>query len=348
MLEHLNSIQVSSYVLLNLINDILDYSKIEANKLDIIPEYFSLTELLDYHKRTFENMFLDKDIKFICEFDPKLPKVLFGDEKRVQQIITNILTNAFKYTPSWQVVLRAYEDESKNICFEVEDTGIGIRDEDFPRLFTAFEQLDQVKNKKVGGTGLGLAITHRLCLLMNGSITARSEYGVGSCFTVTLPLPEGTERDLAKAADEVIEFDTADAKVLVVDDIEVNIIIASSLLESYGIVNDCAYNGQQALEMAQEKDYDIIFMDHMMPVMDGVEATLAIRALGGRCARVPIIALTANAVSGAADMFFANGFSGFLSKPIDAGELARSLLKHLPKEKIIPKHVEEPADKTIE
>lgn len=336
MLEYISSIQASSYVLLNLINDILDFSKIEAGKLEIINDYFSFGEMLDYLRNTFENMLSEKDIRFVCNFDENLPRVLYGDEKKIRQVLTNILNNACKYTKEGSVSFSVYQN-GEDICFEVSDTGIGIREEDLPRLFNAFEQLDKVKNKKVSGTGLGLAITQRLCGLMNGGISVESAYGKGSCFTVTLPLERGSDSDLVRSVEKVIEFTAEGIKALVVDDIEINVMVAASLLESYDIAIEPAYDGRQALEMAKKTDFDIVFMDHMMPEMDGVESTRAIRALGGRLAEVPIIALTANAVSGAEEMFMANGFSGFLTKPIDPIEMSKCLLRHIPKERIRPK-----------
>jgi CheY-like chemotaxis protein len=322
-------------VLLNLINDILDFSKIEAGRLDILKGYFSLPEMLDYLRNTFDTMFQSKDLEFVCEFSPELPRILYGDEKRIRQILTNLLNNAFKYTKEGTVIFRAYGDEPSGDCyFEVEDSGIGIKEDDVHRLFRAFEQLDQIKNRKVGGTGLGLAITKKLCELMEGEISVKSSYGRGSCFSVRLPLPQGTEEDIFEDADDTTSFITKGVRALVVDDIEINVIISAAMLESYGIASDAAYNGRQAIEKAKSLDYDIIFMDHMMPEMDGVEATKELRALGGALSEIPIVALTANAVSGAANMFLTNGFSGFLTKPIDPGELSKCLLLFLPREKV--------------
>ncbi|MDR1625386.1 MAG: response regulator [Spirochaetia bacterium] len=332
-MEYLRGIQNSSNTLLNLINDILDFSKIEAGKLELVPEYFNLPELLRHLKTMFELMFAQKSLYFTCVFDSALPHAVFGDEKRVGQILTNILNNAYKYTNKGGVIFRVGLDgASGEFVFEVEDTGIGIREEAIHRLFTAFEQLDLVRNKKVVGTGLGLAITRRLCEIMRGTISVRSEYGAGSVFTVRLPLALGREEDLPseEGVEDAIAFTAEGARVLLVDDIQINLEIARFMLNGFGIEPDLASSGAQALSLVREKQYDLIFMDHMMPEMDGVEAAQAVRALGGPWAEMPIIALTANAVSGAKEMFLTNGFTDFLSKPMDNAELARCLQKWLP------------------
>ena len=333
MKEYLENIQISSQILLNLINDILDFSKIEANKLDILPEFFNLSEMLENLRLMFVNMFAQKDINFICEFDKTLPVAVNGDEKRIRQILTNILNNALKYTNSGYVKFSVAE-KNGSFIFSIEDTGIGIKEEDMPRLFTAFEQLDHVKNKKVVGTGLGLAITKKLCTLMNGDILLTSVYGKGSCFTITLPLTIGNESDILNSTIDVEPFSAPDAKVLIVDDIQINVMITAAVLKDFKINSDEAFTGMDAIRLVEQNDYDIVFMDHMMPEMDGVETVRRIREKGGRFANIPIIALTANAVSGAAEMFLANGFNGFLSKPIETVEVAKSLLAYLPKDKI--------------
>lgn len=332
--EYLNNIQVSSRTLLNLINDILDFSKIEANKLDIIQDHFSLKTMLHQLQIMFKSMFSQKSIDFICEFDETLPTVVLGDEKRIRQVLTNILTNAFKYTKQGYVKFLVYQNETEMFCFDIEDTGSGIKDEDKPRLFSAFVQLDQVKNKKIVGTGLGLAITHQLCQLMNGEVSFNSKYGEGSCFMVRLLLDVGDESLLSSEEDEVIPFTVKDARVLVVDDIEINVIVTAAALENYSITASEAFSGAESIEMVTRETYDLIFMDHMMPEMDGIEAVRHIRELGGYAAKVPIIALTANAVNGAESMFLNNGFDGFLSKPIISEELNKCLFKFLPKDKI--------------
>jgi PAS domain S-box-containing protein len=347
----LKNIQNSSSVLLTLINDILDFSKIEAGKLELIPEYFSLMGLLRHLQEMFELLFPEKNLSFTCIYSEDLPEIVFGDDKRIGQIITNILNNALKYTRSGGVTLRVTRAAGDTefpagpervlgplpegvdiISIAVEDTGIGIKEDAIPRLFTAFEQLDLVRNKQVQGTGLGLAITKRLCAMMSGEIKVTSEYGKGSVFTITIPLKRGKAEDLPQEDLRVIPFTSPKARVLLVDDIEINLDIASFLLNSFEINPDTARSGAESIEKVKDQKYDLILMDHMMPEMDGVEAVRIIRSLGDRNAAIPIIALTANAVSGAREMFLANGFNGFISKPMDQKALAEILLRWLPEE----------------
>jgi PAS domain S-box-containing protein len=338
--NYLKNIQNSSTVLLSLINDILDFSKIEAGKLELLNEYFSLDRLLRHLKEMFEILFPEKDLSFQCVFSGDLPKAVFGDEKRIGQIITNLLNNAYKYTREGGVIFRVEALPPKNegediIRFAVEDTGIGIKADAIPRLFTAFEQLDQVRNKQVQGTGLGLAITKRLSTMMDGEITVTSEYEKGSVFAVALPLKRGSAAELPHEEVAVIPFTAPEAKVLLADDIEINLEIASFMLNAFEIKPDTAKNGADALEKTKNKNYDLILMDHMMPEMDGVEAAKLIRGSGEKNAGVPIIALTANAVSGAREMFLSSGFNDLLSKPMDPASLAETLLRWLPEVLIV-------------
>ncbi len=333
---YLKSIQDSSHVLLNLINDILDFSKIEADKLEIVEEYFRLDDLLKNLQSMFELMFQQKNIDFICTFSADLPKVVFGDDKRIRQILTNVLNNALKYTHEGIVRFLVQKDDGGKICFAVEDTGIGIKQDAIPRLFSAFERFDLARNKGVIGTGLGLAITRKLCTIMNGSVDVKSEYTKGSIFTVRLPLAEGSPEDLPiEQRKDTVFFKAPKAKALVVDDIEINLQITAYMLESFEIQPDLAQSGKQAVEKAAANHYDIIFMDHMMPEMDGIEAAGIIRSMGSPTKDIPIVALSANAVSDAVEKFFVSGFNDFLSKPMEQAALAQCLVKWLPMEKII-------------
>jgi CheY-like chemotaxis protein/anti-sigma regulatory factor (Ser/Thr protein kinase) len=281
-------------------------------------------------------MFQQKNIDFICEFAADLPEVVYSDDKRIRQILMNILNNALKYTKIGRVMFRVHKEADGQIRFEVADTGIGIREEALPRLFSAFEQLDLARNKGVMGTGLGLAITKRLCNFMNGTIEVESEYNVGSRFIVHLPLVEGTVKDLpTEDRKDAIRFKAPNANVLIVDDIEINLQIAAFMLESFEITSDFALSGKQAIEKVAAHHYDIIFMDHMMPEMDGIEATQIIRSMDEEVRETPIVALTANVVSDAVAKFYASGLNDFLSKPMDIAPLAQCLLKWLPKKKII-------------
>ena len=335
--EYLTNIQTSSESLLNLINDILDFSKIESGKFELIKDYFNFAEMLYNIESMFKLMFMQKELYFNCYFDKNLPSVVYGDDKRIRQVLINVLNNALKYTESGGVNFNVTLEADNNVRFEIEDTGIGIREESIPRLFSAFEQLDVVRNKRVVGTGLGLAITKSLCDLMNGVISVKSKYGKGSVFTVVLPMQVGTNADLPQRLAMKIDFVAPQARVLVVDDIELNLQIAEFMLGAFEIKADLATSGYMALELVEQNEYDLIFMDHMMPEMNGVEATKAIRSLGGHNKTVPIVALTANAVSSAVEMFMKNGFTGFISKPIDNAVLATSLLKSLPPNLVIEK-----------
>jgi len=333
--ELLSKVQNSSTAMLSLINDILDFSKIEAGKLELIEEYFDFYELLDVVKSVFELMMAQKDLHFTCDFARDLPEVVCADSKRIRQILTNILNNAYKYTASGTVTFSVSVAEGGMTRFAVADTGIGIREEERPKLFNEFQQLDVVRNKHISGTGLGLAITKHLCEILGGSVGVESVYGKGSTFTVLLPLKAGVRDDLPHQVDEGIGFTAPKARILIVDDVEINLEIVSFMLEPFEVQIETAANGEHALGLAATNHYDLILMDHMMPVMDGIEATRRIRALDGEKGQVPIVALTANAISGVEQMFKDAGFDGFISKPIDGTILARSLHRLLPARLII-------------
>jgi CheY-like chemotaxis protein len=247
--------------------------------------------------------------------------------------LINLLNNAYKYTTAGSVTVNVSAIAGDRLYIAVSDTGIGIKEEERHRLFKEFEQLDQVRNKHVTGTGLGLAITKRLCELMGGNIDVKSVYGEGSTFIVELPFTRGTEADLPQKKDVTPKFTARNARILIVDDVEINLEITRFLLEAFKVHTDIAFDGQEAIDMVAKKHYDMILMDHMMPVMDGIEATQIIRSRE-KDEHIPIVALTANAISGVEGMFKKEGFDGFISKPIDADNLARSLYELLPRELI--------------
>ncbi len=335
-LNYLDGIKRSSNVLLNLINDILDFSKIEAGKLKLLPDYFQIGQVLSYLKTMFDLMFRNKNIKLHCNFADDIPEILYGDEKRLDQILTNILNNAYKYTNEGNVWFNVSKGTGNDIIFEITDTGIGIKKEALNKLFSEFEQLDLVKNKQITGTGLGLAISKYLTEEMNGKIEVESIYEEGSTFRVVIPFTPGTKKDLPVKQISVRNFKAKNVRALVVDDIEINLEIAEYMLKPFDITADIAISGKEAIRMFKENDYDVILMDHMMPGMDGVETAKIIRASNERGKNIPIIALTANAVSGAVEMFKREGFDGFLAKPMERNNLAKELLRLIPKEKIIP------------
>jgi signal transduction histidine kinase/CheY-like chemotaxis protein/HPt (histidine-containing phosphotransfer) domain-containing protein len=352
----------SGSVLLGIINDILDISKIEARAFKLVPvEYETAPFISDTVNLNRVRIGL-KPIKFVLEIDENFPRKLIGDELRVKQVLSNILSNAVKYTREGTVTLTVgSKDFSRRrerkafLRFVVRDTGIGMRDEDVRKLFSGYTQLDTNTNRTIEGTGLGLEITKNLVEMMGGTITVESEYGKGSVFTITLMqgLPDmadtqfiGEEtaqalrsfRYAAGSREAVIERSWMPyGKVLVVDDMPVNVHVMRGLLEPYGLTVESALSGQEAIDKVQAASYDLVFMDHMMPEMDGVEAVRIIRRweeehgkhkkhtkLTGT-ARVAIIALTANALVGSMEMFLQKGFDGFISKPVDIMQLNEAL-----------------------
>jgi signal transduction histidine kinase len=331
--KYLSDIRRSAQSLLSIINDILDFSKIEAGKLEIIAADYNLRGLLENLHSIFEVMFKGKNLGLNFSIGENLPAMVHGDENRLRQVLTNLLSNAMKYTHEGRVEFSAWLSEDNTLRFDVNDSGIGIRKEDAAKLFQPFEQLDTRKNRNVVGTGLGLAICYRLCRLMGGDLWLESEYGVGSTFSAAVPYTAASE-SAEESADIPKEFSASDAKILVVDDIEINLDVTQAMLGGFSITADLAQSGKGALDAVQKNTYDIIFMDHMMPEMDGIETTRRIRDLGGYLEKVPIIALTANVINGADVMFRENRFNDLLSKPIELSSLNLCLRAWLPKNKI--------------
>jgi signal transduction histidine kinase/DNA-binding response OmpR family regulator/HPt (histidine-containing phosphotransfer) domain-containing protein len=352
----IQQIHQSGSSLLRIINDILDISKIEANSFELIPVEYETASLINDAVTLNIVRIGSKPITFTLEINENFPQKLYGDELRVKQILNNILSNAIKYTQKGQITFSvAWEvqqngaDKKAMIHFTVRDTGIGMRREDIDKLFSDYTQLDSMANREVEGTGLGLAITKKIVEMMEGSIYVESEYGKGSVFTVSIiqgevqtgRLPQGIGEETARklknfsytAGSKEKELERSwmpYGKVLVVDDMPVNLRVASGLLEPYGLKVDTATSGFEAIEKLRlmnsnptEKRYDLIFMDHMMPGMDGIRAVRFIRnEIGGDyCRNVPIVAFTANALVGNDEMFMSKGFNGFISKPINPVEL---------------------------
>ena len=328
--KYLTDVRKSAQSLLTIINDILDFSKIEAGKLDVIDAPFSLHALLDNLHSMFDVMLTSKGLEMRFNKSEDVPFNIMGDETRVRQVLTNLLSNALKYTNEGFVEFSVWVEGGNVLRFDITDTGIGIRESDIDKLFKPFEQLDTRRNKDVVGTGLGLAISYHLCQTMGGDLWLTSEYGKGSTFSLSLPFEValGSEDEVNLFPEA--EFEATNAKVLVVDDIDINLAVAEAMLGTFGIEPELATRGVRAIQMARETEYDIIFMDHMMPEMDGIEATQQIRNEGGHNASVPIIALTANAIYGMEEMFLENGFDGFLPKPLELSALNSCLRKWLP------------------
>ena len=332
--KYLSDIRQSSSSLLSIINDILDFSKIEAGKMHLAYDNYSLPSMLDHLHSMFKMLCKNKNLEFTTSFSLNIPKMIYGDENRIRQVLINILSNAVKYTNEGKITFSAWIDNKNNLHFSVTDTGIGIREEDKPKLFQPFEQFDSKKNKNVVGTGLGLPISYNLCKLMCGRLELESVYGEGSCFYVSIPYMPASDTSNENAGD-VSGFSAPAAKILVVDDIDINLEVAEAMLGIFEITPTLAKSGLRAVELANTGRYDIIFMDHMMPEMDGLEATKHIRALGGWNREVPIIALTANAIDGMAKIFLDHGMADFLFKPLNLSSLNSCLKKWLPQEMII-------------
>jgi signal transduction histidine kinase len=333
-------ISTAGTTLMGLINDVLDISKVEAGKMDLLPEQYDVPSLLNDIITLNIIRIGEKPITFRLDIDKDLPCTLFGDDLRVKQILNNLLSNAFKYTKEGYVTLGVTcmrEDSDMWVTFSVSDTGIGIRNEDQVKLFTDYYQVDTRANRKIEGTGLGLSITKKFVELMDGEISAESEYGKGTTFRVRIRQGFVTDKPIGKETVEnlrnfrysdkkkqvqerIVRPDLSYARVLVVDDFPVNLDVASGMLRKYKMQVDCADSGYAAVDLiaAGEPLYDAVFMDHMMPGMDGTEATEKIRALGTEYAKnIPVIALTANVVAGNEQMFINNGFNAFLPKPFN-------------------------------
>ena len=342
ILEYAESIENAGKTLLTLINSILDFSKIEDGKMKIVPVRYDTAVLIDDLQNIISERTRKKGLEFEIEVDPKLPRSLYGDDVRIRQIITNLLTNAVKYTHEGTVkmVIKAKTLDSDNLELEVAviDTGIGIRAEDMEKLFKSFQRLDEEKNRNIEGTGLGISIVQKLLKMMNSELKVKSVYGKGSTFSFKLmqkiidKMPIGDYKDHKKLRNVDKKFLQAkNAKVLIVDDNIMNLKVVRGMLKFNGIVPDLAESGKQCLELAAKTKYDIIFLDHMMPVMDGIE-TLRELKRGGLVDNTRIIALTANAISGAHEYYLKEGFDDYLSKPLHPDELEAILKKNLPKE----------------
>jgi signal transduction histidine kinase/CheY-like chemotaxis protein len=337
--------------LLSIINDILDFSKIESGKMELIPVEYNAASLLHDTISMIRMKVAEKTIDVKMDVAVDFPSYLYGDEIRVRQVLLNILNNSAKYTKEGSITLTAafdFDSDEKTggtAVFTITDTGIGIKEEDISKLFVAFSQVDTHSNRKVEGTGLGLAITQTLIALMNGNVSVKSEYGKGSVFTLRIPqkiinyvplknLSEEFYRREEEEKDENELFEAPDVSILAVDDVDANLMVICGLLEPYKVKVDTASSGIDAINALIKKDYDFIFMDHMMPEMDGIETTKRIRNQANeRSRQIPIIALTANAISGMKEMFIANGFNDFISKPIDIHELERIMRTWIPAEK---------------
>ena len=331
----INDIITASNNLLEIVNGILDISKIEANKLELVNKEYDIKSTLDELESLTRARIGEKGLELNVNIDPTLPRVLYGDNVRLKQVILNILTNAVKYTKEGHIdftVSSVVKDDMCRLIVSVEDTGIGIKQENINKLFSKFERLDVEKQMTIEGTGLGLAITKKLVDLMGGTIVAQSVYGQGSKFTVSVDQKIISVKAIEKPKPllESKIIDVSGAKALVVDDNELNIKVASTLLKKYNFTIDSCTNGQDCIKkLLQDDSYDIIFLDDMMPRMSGREVIKKLRQAEGF--NIPTIALTANAIEGMKEEYLACGFDDYLSKPIEKVELERVIKTYLNK-----------------
>lgn len=352
IMEYAKNIKQSGNVLLSLINDVLDFSKIESGKMDIIPVTYNTASAFNDLVTLITPRIKEKGLEFKTEISGSIPSSLVGDDVRLRQIVTNLLTNAVKYTHRGSITFSVNSrNEGDNVVVHVsvKDTGIGIREEDRSRLFESFRRLEETRNRSIEGSGLGLSITIRLLNLMGSSLKVESVYGQGSefSFDVVQGVADRTPMgDLQARFEESLQkvdvyhegFEAPDARILVVDDNRMNLKVIKGLLKYSKMQIDLVESGMECLAKVQDHRYDIIFMDHMMPQMDGIETLQTIREMKNNLsAAAKIVVLTANAMAGAKEMYLSAGFDDFLAKPIRGALLEKIILKYLPKEKILLK-----------
>ena len=360
ILEYANDIDSAGRQLLSLVNDILDFSKIESGKMELHPVEYELFSIMnDCYNMIFMRA-KRKDLEFIVENDPDIPAFLYGDEVRIRQVIMNLLTNAVKYTKDGTVrLIFSYEKtdaDNIKLIVSVKDTGIGISEENQKYLFDSFTRIEEKSNRNIEGTGLGLAITKKFTEMMGGTVSVESVVYEGSTFTVVIPqkiADKGTvgnfsdrlnskadktdEREVSSKKEEKKEkLYAPHARILVVDDVKMNLNVVRLLLKSTGMQIDLASSGEECLKFTLVKNYDVILMDHMMPIMDGIEALHRVREQAEGLNRdTPVVALTANALVGAQEMYLEEGFVSYISKPVKSADLEAALVELLPKDKLI-------------
>lgn len=348
--EYATNIHSAGKTLLSIINDILDLSKIESGKMELTESDYNMGNLLVDIENMISMRAEEKNLNFKILTDPDMPKTLHGDEKRIKQCITNLLTNSVKYTHEGSVTLQVdfvnNSNESINLWVSVSDTGIGIKEDDLYMLFDPFIRLDMRRNKTIEGTGLGLSITKRLLEMMGGNLTVESIYGKGSTFSFVVPQKVAGPETLGDYRQTANDIELPDAlarkayvapkaQILAVDDTRVNITVVKGLLKRLKVQFDSAYSGQECLNKVKEKHYDIILLDHMMPEMDGIETLHNMQQMEEYLQNKPVvIALTANAIVGAKEEYLKEGFADYLSKPIDSVQLEQMIHQYLPEEMI--------------
>ncbi|MCR5304231.1 MAG: response regulator [Lachnospiraceae bacterium] len=347
-----SNIRNAGNTLLGIINDILDFSKIEAGKIEIIPVEYDVSAVLYDLVTLLKNRAESKGLTVIYDFDRDIPKKLYGDEVRIKQIITNIITNAAKYTEKGSVTFtvgceKTEEQEDEVVLnVAVEDTGIGIKPDDMKKLFSEFERIEEKRNRNIEGTGLGMSITKSLLEKMDSHLEVSSEYGKGSVFSFSLkqkvmdPEPIGdyheAYKEFSKDLSEHREsFRAPAAKILVVDDNFMNLMVFKNLVKETEVQIDTGDSGDDGIRLTLSQKYDIIFLDHMMPNKDGIETMKEIRGDVRNINKdTPMICLTANAIAGAREEYLSAGFDDYLTKPIDSDELEEMMIRYLPEEKL--------------
>ncbi|MCR4924149.1 MAG: response regulator, partial [Lachnospiraceae bacterium] len=343
VVNHARDIKNASETLLSLINDLLDISKVESGKMHLVEQEYDTEQILRTIVAMIRIRAAEKDLFFNTEIDSSLPRILKGDNGKIRQVVLNLLTNSVKYTKeggfTLKVLVKERDDESCLLRVSVKDTGIGIKPEDMDKLFSAYERLDEEKNSGIQGTGLGLDISKKFAELMGGSLVCESEYGKGSEFIFTFRqrivdnegIGEFAERDEEISDGSYVpKFTAPNARILVVDDNPMNLAVIKGLLKPTKLLVDTAASGKECLKMISEQDYNIVFLDHMMPEMDGIETLEEIKKMDKS---FPVYALTANSTAGA-DFYTSKGFKGYLSKPIDSALLEKTILEDLPKDLI--------------
>ncbi len=343
MKEYLLDIQEAGQSLLSIVNDILDFSKVESGKLDIIPVEYHLEDVLSAVYTMIDVKAREKNLGFTIENDPDIPVMLQGDEIRVRQIILNLLSNAVKYTNvgAISLMVKYQEISSKEVelLISVKDTGIGLKQEDMSKLFQSFQRVDMKKNRNIQGTGLGLALVKQLAVMMEGDVEVSSIYGVGSEFVVRIrqgvvdshPMGYFTKRQHREDIGHSTVIQAPGARVLVVDDSPMNLKVFTMLLKDTKMEIDTAISGMECLELYRQKPYDVIFLDHMMPEMDGIETMIRMQDMHDTPnTNTPVIMLTANAILGAKEEYYRIGFTDYITKPVTKQTLLDALTEYVP------------------
>ena len=360
-LEYASNIKGAGNTLLSIINTILDFSKIEDGKMSLVPVKFELSTLISGLVNSINERAKAKNLELKLDIDETIPSVLLGDDVRISQVIMNILTNAVKYTEKGYITFKISNlGVSKGFCrllVSVKDTGIGIKQEDIDKLSISFERLDEKRNRHIEGTGLGISIVTKLLNMMDSKLQIKSEYGVGSEFYFELPIqvvddtPIGgynlTSKTTKNTAASEVLISVSGAKILITDDNEMNRKVASNLMKLFGIEPDICESGKETIEMMKKNHYDMLFLDHMMPEMDGIE-TLKVLRDSSLVDNTVVIALTANAVVGAREQYMNAGFDDYLSKPIELSQMEKLLVKYIPSVKITSLKTEPQSEESLE